>query len=237
MYSFDGRVRYSECDEDGRLSLLGLVNYLQDCSTFQSQSLGIGLDFMAAHHFAWFISAWQIEIDELPRFFDPIVVSTWAYSMRRTQAGRCFTISSPEGRTYVQADSLWFVYDTEAKSPVRIPESQLAYAEDTPRLDLPPTKRKLEVEGPYREARPVTIAEQHLDTNRHVNNAQYIQLACDALEELGEAFEPRRICVQYRQMALLGDLVAPRVHRWQDGACVDLSDGGERSYAVVRLSR
>ncbi len=237
MYSFDSRVRYSECDEDGRLSLVGLVNYLQDCSTFQSQSLGIGLDFMSEHHFAWFISAWQIEIASLPRFYDPIRVSTWAYGMKRTQAGRNFSIDAPDGTSYVRADSLWFVYDTEAKVPVRIPESQLAYAEDTPRLDLPPTRRKLDVVGPYREARPVTVAEQHLDTNRHVNNAQYIRLSCDALGELGEAFEPHRICVQYRQMALLGDLVVPRVHEAEDGLCVDLTDGKSGSYAVVQLSR
>ena len=78
---------------------------------------------------------------------------------------------------------------------------------------------------------------QHLDTNRHVNNAQYIRLSCDALGELGEAFEPHRICVQYRQMALLGDLVVPRVHEAEDGLCVDLTDGKSGSYAVVQLSR
>ena len=31
MYSFEGRIRYSECDEAGRLSLFSLMNYLQDC--------------------------------------------------------------------------------------------------------------------------------------------------------------------------------------------------------------
>ena len=36
MYSFDSRVRYSEVDEDRKLSLTGVINYMQDCSTFQS---------------------------------------------------------------------------------------------------------------------------------------------------------------------------------------------------------
>ena len=43
MYSFEGRVRYSECDDAGRLSLVSLINYFQDCSTFQSESLGLGI--------------------------------------------------------------------------------------------------------------------------------------------------------------------------------------------------
>lgn len=32
MYSFDSRVRYSEVDEDRKLSLTGVINYMQDCS-------------------------------------------------------------------------------------------------------------------------------------------------------------------------------------------------------------
>ena len=44
MYYFDDRVRYSECDENGDLSLVAMMNYLQDCSTFHSESLDVGLD-------------------------------------------------------------------------------------------------------------------------------------------------------------------------------------------------
>ena len=36
MYTFESRVRYSEMDEFGKLSVTGIMNYLQDCSTFQS---------------------------------------------------------------------------------------------------------------------------------------------------------------------------------------------------------
>ena len=36
MYSFDSRIRYSECDETARLDYVALVNYLQDCSTFHT---------------------------------------------------------------------------------------------------------------------------------------------------------------------------------------------------------
>ena len=37
IYSFDGRVRYSETGENGLLTLPGILNYFQDCSTFQSE--------------------------------------------------------------------------------------------------------------------------------------------------------------------------------------------------------
>ena len=44
MYTFESRVRYSETDENGLLSIAGIVDYFQDVSTFQSEDLGIGVE-------------------------------------------------------------------------------------------------------------------------------------------------------------------------------------------------
>ena len=50
MYSFDSRVRYSEVDQNQELTTTGIINYLQDCSTFQSEDLHLGIDYLTAHH-------------------------------------------------------------------------------------------------------------------------------------------------------------------------------------------
>lgn len=42
MYSFNSRVRYSEVNKDGRLKLVSLLDYFQDCSTFHSEDAGDG---------------------------------------------------------------------------------------------------------------------------------------------------------------------------------------------------
>ena len=41
-YEFEGKVRYSEIDHRATMTLPALINYFQDCSTFQSEDLGIG---------------------------------------------------------------------------------------------------------------------------------------------------------------------------------------------------
>ena len=43
MYQFESRIRYSETGEDGCLTLTGMINYLQDCSIFQSEDMGVGV--------------------------------------------------------------------------------------------------------------------------------------------------------------------------------------------------
>ena len=232
MYSFDSRIRYSECDETARLDYVALVNYLQDCSTFHTESMGLGLSYLAAHRFAWLIAAWQIKIVRRPRFLEHVTVSTWCCDMSRTLAQRCFSIVDGQGEPCVLADSIWFTYDTAAGRPCRIPDSEFAYLTDEPRLDLPKTERKLKVTGDYVEATPIVIGPQHLDTNKHVNNAQYVLMA---LSVLPEGFEPSRICVQYKLQTMEGETLVPRLYEEARGTVVELVDLEGETRAVVRL--
>ena len=42
MYEFKSRVRYSEIDHRGTMTLPALINYFQDSSTFHSEEAGLG---------------------------------------------------------------------------------------------------------------------------------------------------------------------------------------------------
>jgi acyl-ACP thioesterase len=79
------------------------------------------------------------------------------------------------------------------------------------------------------------VSEQHLDTNRHVNNAQYVLMAIDALSELGRSIDLGRLTVQYRSMALLGDVIVPRVHTTENGSDIELVSQADTAYAIVRM--
>ena len=235
MYSFDSRVRYSECDETGTLSVVSMINYLQDCSTFQGKVLGRSFVETMADGFAWLIAAWQIEVTRMPRFFDEIRVSTWCYAFERSLAFRNFMIQTPDGETLVRADSIWFPYQLETGRILRIPEAENVYAQGDERLDMPKTNRKVKAAGPFVEVTPIVVSEQLIDTNGHVNNAQYVALAVDALEELGQPMNPGRICVQYKAQARLGDTIVPRIHEDGEARVIDLAGEGDVSYCVVRL--
>ena len=241
MYTIESRVRYSECDEHGCLSLTSLINYLQDCTTFHSEDIGRGVAYMQERGIAWLIAAWQIEIVRLPRFCDHIRVNTWCHDMARTLASRNFTICDHDGSELVRADSLWFIYDFKAARPVRIPPSQMVYLDDAKPLDMPKTQRRLSIEGQGTAMTPVVVSEEHLDTNRHVNNAQYLGMAMAALtEHLGPSTsfattDISRICIQYKQQALLGDVIVPIVYGDSDVRTISLSNGEGDPYAVVRL--
>ena len=66
MYLFKSQIRYSECDSQARLSLAGLLNYFQDCSTFQSEVLGVGGKYLKENNLVWVLSSWKIEENRYP---------------------------------------------------------------------------------------------------------------------------------------------------------------------------
>ena len=235
MYSFSSTVRYSECDARSNLTIPALINYLQDCSTFHTESIGHGVAYLAQNHFAWFITAWQIKIDRMPRYCEPIVVSTWCHDMRATNVHRNFDVRTPEGDLLVRADSLWVAYDTLHMRPIRVPAGEEVYLTDDAPVDLPPLKRKIRLVGEGEPHPPVTVAEYHLDTNHHVNNGQYVAMADHVVRSVDEGFELGLLEVQYKRAAQLGDVVVPHLYVEEDGYAVDLSATEGDSFAIVRL--
>lgn len=79
MYTFNSRIRYSETDETGCLSLDAIINYMQDCSNFESEDLGVGIDYLYNKKIMWMLSSWQIVIRHYPSFGGQIKIGTQSY--------------------------------------------------------------------------------------------------------------------------------------------------------------
>ena len=77
MYEFGGRVRYSEIDHTGKMTLPALINYFQDCSTFHSEEVGLGMGRLKADRKAWVLSYWQVIVERYPELGERIVTGTF----------------------------------------------------------------------------------------------------------------------------------------------------------------
>ena len=84
MYQFESRIRFSETDKDRKLRLDSIVNYFQDCSNMESESLGVGLDNLNARHNSWLMTFWQIVIDRYPVLDQEVEVMTEPSAARRS---------------------------------------------------------------------------------------------------------------------------------------------------------
>lgn len=236
MYSFDGRVRYSECDEKGDMTLFSMMNYLQDCSTFHCEEVGRGLDALSRDGLGWFLTSWLIKIDHMPHFAHTITTSTWSYDMKGLSAKRAFTIDEKGGGRCVTADSEWCMYSFREGHVITIGDADRVYLENTPRPELPEMARRIRPTGEGETCPEFPVIEQYLDTNRHVNNAEYLRFALSALAGLGYEVTPSLVEVQYRKMALLGETITPVVYAGEGSSVVSLNTAEGKPYATVRLS-
>ena len=236
MYSFNARVRYSEVGGDRRLSVPGVVNYLQDCSTFQSEDLKMGIDYLEQSHRAWWLSSWQIVIDRYPRLGEEIVVSTWPYDFKGIYGYRNFTICDKQGEYLVKANSIWFLFDTKAGRPVKVERKDIRgyQTEGDKKLDMEYAPRRIVLSGEYEAGEPVTVTLHHIDTNRHVNNAQYVSIA---RELLPESFFVRELRAEYKKAAAQGDRLYPKIARIQEGYVVSLQDESGTPYANIWMAK
>ena len=233
MFSFESEVRYSELNSDGQLSLGSVVNYLQDCSTFQSESLGIGVHYYKQRRHAWVLNYWQIILRETLHVGDKIRISTWPYEFKGFLGKRNFMIEK-DGRRCVEADSLWSFLNLDTLKPER-PEADILerYGKEEP-LPMEKLSRKIMIPPDSVGMEPFPVRKYHLDTNGHVNNEKYVELAA---EYLPDPFCTESLRVEYKKSAFYGDVMSPKV--WMDDekqkVIVDLCDLQGKSYATVEF--
>lgn len=234
MYTFDSRVRYSETDENGLLSIAGIVDYFQDTSTFQSEDLGIGIKYLRDRNMLWVMSAWQIVIHEYPALGAGITVGTFPYQFKGFMGMRNFFLDDAQGRRLVEANSVWSLMDVKKGVPVRLTQemAQRYVLEEKLEMDYAPRKISVPEGGTEQEA--FAVGRQHLDSNHHVNNGQYIHMAMDYLPA---DFVIGQMRAEYKKSALLHDVIVPRVCRREELVTVSLCTQEGEAYAVVEFKR
>ncbi len=232
-YTFTGRVRYSETDTDERLTLPAITDYFQDCGTFQSEELGLGVKYLQESRMAWMLSAWQIVVEEYPRLGDEITIGTFPYGFKGFMGYRNYFMDMADGRRAAYANAIWTLLNIDTMKPVRATPEMLEKYVLSERLPMEYAPRKIagDMSGRWEEA--FTVQRQHLDSNHHVNNAQYVKMAVSYIPEELDVYQMR---VEYKKQALLGDVIHPNTEKRDNRYIVSLCGNDKEPYAVVEFT-
>ena len=84
----------------------------------------------------------------------------------------------------------------------------------------------------YEQQDSFAVQKHHLDTNHHVNNCQYVQMAMDYLPE---NFKIHQMRAEYKQQARLNDVICPARAVDENKTTVLLNDQKGEPYAVVEF--
>ena len=230
MYEVKGKVRYSETDSEGKLTIPALLNYFQDSSTFQSESLGVGIKTLMEHNLAWVLSSWQICINEMPALAEDIKTQTWPTDFKGFFGTRNFCMKTEDDKMLAYANSIWVLIDTRTGKPTRVPDFVANSYQNEPPIPMECSERKIKAPTEYVEKDPIPVLKFFIDTNKHVNNEKYVMIA---QEFLPEEFDLGEIRVEYRKAAVLNDTLYPRVTEEADRITVNLTDEEGKTYAII----
>ena len=230
MYTFGSRIRYSETDSEGILTMASLINYFQDCSTFQSEDLGLGVECLQEAHLVWVLSSWQIVVERYPRLCERVTVGTLPYDMKGFLGYRNFAMLDEAGNYIAKANTLWSLLNTDTGKPSMIPEKMVDGYRLEEKLEMEYAPRKIVIPAGSVTGEALVVKKHHLDTNHHVNNAQYIAFAREAA---GISFPIERLRADYRRAAVLGDVIEPRIDRQPEEVTVGLFNAQGEPYAAV----
>lgn len=232
MYTFTSRVRYSELDEKRKLSIPAIMNYFQDASTFQSESLGVGMDYLKKEHTAWLLAHWHIDFVKEAHIGEELEISTWPYGFDKLFGYRNFTIKS-NGEYVAIGESKWVEVDLTTGSIRRIEDRDIEKYKMSEQLEPGSKDEKLRPSKTWEEEETFPVRQYLVDTNGHVNNEKYVMLAMEYLEKDQDI---HGVIVEYKKQATVGKMIKSCVEKQENGIFVGLLDPEDnKPYALVKF--
>lgn len=213
MYTYQAKVGYSKIDRYGKVPFYEIMNYLQDSSNFQSEELGVGARFLMERGQAWVLIAYKLEVFEPLKLGENITVGT-APTDFGVFGTRQYFIKNEKGDYKVKADTLWAMIDIENRAPIRIPDENKEIYRLEKLFDDIKVSRKFNVDGEKSTLNTFKVLKTYIDTNGHMNNADYLRAA---EEYLPKDKEFRGFQIIYSKEALEGEEITPSIYKQEDG--------------------
>ena len=233
MYTMEGRIRYSECGVDKKATLTSIINYFQDCTSENSERLGVGVAYLKEKKRAWILNTWHVVVNRYPEIGEKIEVSTWATGFKGVFGPRNFCMKTKDGEMLAYANTLWVYVDTETGRPAKPGEEEMqVYGVESP-LEMEPVSRKISFPEEATELDTFPVHKYHIDTNHHVNNSQYIQMATEALPQ---GFCVKQLRVEYKKAAVYGDQMRLRYAMQEERIVGALCDAENLPYAIIEFT-
>ena len=190
IYTETAFLSAGEANPEQELSLSILMAKLIDIATAHANSLGIGNPSMKEIKAGWVLSRVTIDMESYPKVNDSYCISTWMVSFNRHFSERDFCISSPDGKIFGYARSIWMVMSTENHTNVGLSHFSLskdlidgreAPIEHQAKHGLIRTDVSIDEinKGVLPATHPVyeyRFKYSDLDSYRHVNTVRYVDL-------------------------------------------------------------
>jgi acyl-ACP thioesterase len=215
MYSYNLKVGYSNTDSSLTMTIPAILDSFEDAATYEAETGPVSMKNLAEMKLVWVLSSWQVVIERRPKLYENIKIITSPYDFKGFLGYRNFWIEGEDGTIDVKASSIWTLLDTEKMRPTKPTEVLLNGYDIRERLDMEYAPRKIAVKGEPSCGESFKIRKYQIDSNKHVNNVEYVKLA---METLPIDHEIKEVRVEYKKSAHYGDTLKSLIYNGDDGS-------------------
>jgi len=186
-------------DERKALRVASFMKLAQQIAEDNAESQGFGYNDLICDDNVWILSRMHISIVRRPLFKENVVLETWQSGSMGPFFIRDYELLSSEGSPCIISNSVWAVMNLHNRGIV-YPDSVLIPSGNLGRpstISVLPVKLRIPSDAvkEYECKFPVTYS--CIDYNHHVNNAQYMIWAMDALGDEAVNKEFREIDMNF----------------------------------------
>jgi acyl-ACP thioesterase len=209
MYEIAQRVAASHTDAEGRMKFVSALDMMQDCSQLWMEAEPAIERYFREQGIAQVLVSRQADVIRMPRYGERLSVRTSVYECQSFIGYRNTAIYDEAGLPCVESWSTGAFVVMETGKPAKLPADQLGLLTMDPKREMDYRNKKIRLPGEAGEdLPPVRVRRNDIDFNRHVNNARYVEVAMEYLEE---DFTVSRFRAEYKRPAPYGDTFYPRL--------------------------
>ncbi len=233
------RVLLNHTGSDGRLTVVSLLRFLQECAWYHAEALGFGLERLAMDGLVWVLREQALHVTRFPAMGEEITIRTWPSRAERILCHRDFLVLDNTGAEVARATSAWFGLDLSSRRPHKaefffrpgweaFPPA--AFEAPLPELLKPQSPELTEIR---------TVRRSDLDALGHVNNLRYVEWILDQCPPLmPDSSHSATLQIRYVRELMLGEsvqVVSARVADGDMGIQVLRVEGGQEA-CLARIS-
>lgn len=232
MFEYHTVVSYSRTDKNKQVPIYEILNYMQDCTSFQSESLGVGLDYMESIKKAWLLLSYHIEKKKPIGMGQKITVGTTPVNFGKVFGERQFYIKDEDGNYLIKANSIWILMDMNTRTPIRIKEEDVKMFSIASAFDDVPVSRRMNLSEKKERGQNLKVLKTYIDNNGHVNNADYLRAAAELLPD---GFDWNDIKIIYQKEARQGDVLISFIHQEKEGFGISFEKEQGEVFAKIKI--
>lgn len=181
MYEKKVRVRFSEVDESGFLTMGALLCIFQDLIFAYVADRNLGEEYTAKSGCTWFRLSWQIDVVKMPRVLEEVSLCTYITEVRESLVYMEIKMADKDGALLAIAKDMLAYVDIKTGAP-RIQDEDIWPKEDFfPSAGHEFRGRRIPLNKvlPFNALPDFTVESHFLDLNGHANNVRLIEKALE----------------------------------------------------------